>query len=168
MEIIPLLTVIAVCQGPLHCEGKNNLKTFVYYTKLVIGVTFFLRDEAVVTTNSSSCLAITDIGDSVQGALVCQSSLPHGPNLTSGNWYLSSDDGHANSTAEGDRVAREDPRGWASDVVTNGSDGHLLVRLWRVSESAVEGSFTCNIPGDTYTPKTLYIFSSSETPICTS
>jgi hypothetical protein len=151
MEIIPLLTVIAVCQGPLHCEG----------------VTFFLRDEPVVTTNSSSCLAITDIGDSVQGALVCQSSLPHGQNLTSGNWYLSSDGGHANSTAEGDRVAREDPRGWASDVVTNGSDGHLLVRLWRVSESAVEGSFTCNIPGDTYSPRRLYIFSSSTAVIPT-
>ncbi|CAI8016795.1 hypothetical protein GBAR_LOCUS10288 [Geodia barretti] len=146
MKATTVLIWLALCQEPLLIEGMM----------------FVLRDEAVVTTNSSSCLAITDIGDSVQGALVCQSSLPHGPNLTSGNWYLSSDDGHANSTAEGDRVAREDPRGWASDVVTNGSDGHLLVRLWRVSESSVEGSFTCNIPGDIYSPRTLCIFSHSE------
>ena len=123
-------------------------------------MTFFLRDELV---NDSSCLDITDIGDSVEGSLVCQSSLPRGPNLTSGNWYLSSGDGLANITgAKGDMIGRE--RGWASDEVTNGTG--LLLRLWRrESESPVEGWFTCDIPGDTHTPRGLCIFSYGETPL---
>ena len=130
---------------------------------LLIGVMFYLRDEPVGTTNGNVCLNIADVGDSVEDGVVCQSSLSHGVNLTSGDWYLSGG-GLANSTDEENRIVMGDPRGWASDVVqTNDSDGHLLVRLWRVSESAVDGTFTCNIPGDTNSPRTLYIFSPSET-----
>ena len=123
---------------------------------------FYLKNESVGTTNGSTCLDITDVGKSFEDGVVCQSELSHGVNLTSGDWYLSGG-GVANST---DKIVMGDPRGWASDVVqTNESDGHLLVRLWRVSESAVDGTFTCDIPGDTNSPRALYIFSPSETPI---
>ena len=47
-------------------------------------------------------------------------------------------------------------RGWAR----NGGDdsGHQLVRLRRVSPTAEEGVFTCDIPGDDNTPRTLGIY----------
>ena len=123
---------------------------------------FFLRDEPV-TTDGSACLYTTDIGDSTEEALVCKSSL-NGPNLnSSGAWYLSNtSDRLVDSVAEGDRITGSGgSQGWASDVVTNGSD--VLVRLRRVSELAVEGTFTCAIPGDNYSPRDVSIISPSKT-----
>ena len=123
---------------------------------------FFLRSESVAT-NGSGCLTTTDVGDSVEDALVCQLSLP-GPNLSTGSWYLSHSGGGGNgtTTAEGDRIAEQGSHGWASDVVISGSGSHLRVRLRRVEDSAVEGTFTCDIPGDDSSPRSLYIASLSE------
>ena len=94
---------------------------------------------------------------------MCKSSL-NGPNLnSSGAWYLSNtSDRLVDSVAEGDRITGSGgSQGWASDVVTNGSD--VLVRLRRVSELAVEGTFTCAIPGDNYSPRDVSIISPSKT-----
>ena len=51
-------------------------------------------------------------------------------------------------------------RGWARN---RGNDsGHRLVRLRRVSATAEEGVFTCDIPGDDNTPRSLSIYYPSE------
>ena len=40
--------------------------------------------------------------------------------------------------------------------------GHQLVRLRRVSSTAEEGVFTCDIPGDDNTPRSLGVYYPSE------
>ena len=41
-------------------------------------------------------------------------------------------------------------------------EGYRVVRLKRVSDTAVEGRFTCKIPGDSDSPRGLLILHSSE------
>ena len=53
-----------------------------------------------------------------------------------------------------------DDGGW---IRNRGDDSdHRLVRLKRVSATAEEGVFTCNIPGDDNTPRALGIYYPSE------
>ena len=52
-------------------------------------------------------------------------------------------------------------RGWSRNR-DGGSEGRRLVRLRRVTDTAEEGVFTCNIPGDINTPRYLGVYYPSE------
>ena len=65
------------------------------------------------------------------------------------------------STDEDDRIVISNgDRGW----IRNGAldSGRQLLRLMRVSATAEEGVFTCDIPGDNNTPRALGIYYPSE------
>ena len=127
---------------------------------LYIGVTFSLRGDDSIPTDGSGRVLITDInpnGDNDEDALICRSEI----DTAFGNWYLHPTE---MSTDEGDRInirrGGEPDRGWLRN---RGLDsGHRLVRLRRVSDTAVEGVFTCDIPGDDNTPRGLGIYYPSE------
>ena len=72
-----------------------------------------------------------------------------------------------------DKVQSNDPRGWRRNrgtvTVVVGSGTHRLVRLRRDdsaamgdNDRALEGVFTCDIPGDTNTPVSVGIYYPSE------
>ena len=114
------------------------------------GVTFSLRGDSI-STNDSGHVCITTIGDSNEDALICRSEMP---TTEEGNWYL-----HPSQlTADNDyRIESSDPRGWSRYRATD-SEGHRLVRLRRAVDTAVEGVFTCHIPGDFGTPVSVGIY----------
>ena len=62
--------------------------------------------------------------------------------------------------APGDRIYGPNYRGWTRDGDT--IDGYRRVRLKRVSDTAVEGRFTCRISGDSDSPRGLVILHPSE------
>ena len=86
-----------------------------------------------------------------------------------GDWYLhpsqmSTSRGDDNNPIDnGDRIVSYDvpDRGWRRNRAID-SQGHRLVRLRRASDTAEEGVFTCDIPGDDNTPKYLGIYYLSE------
>ena len=103
-------------------------------------------------------MLITDInpdGDSNEDALICHSEIDTFTS-TYGNWYLATEI----STDDGDRIVDPDPRGWLRNRSLK--SGHQLLRLRRVSATAEEGVFTCNIPGDDNSPRALSIYYPSE------
>ena len=117
-------------------------------------MTFSLRDDSI-PTNGSGRVLITAIGDTNANALICRSEIP----TAGGEWYL-----HPTeiSTDNDDRIASPPPdRGWSRNRGTD-SEGHRLVRLWRVSSTAEEGVFTCDITGDNNTPGYLGVYYPSE------
>ena len=72
------------------------------------------------------------------------------------------------STDDGDRIVSTgrntpDPRGWYRNR-GNDSD-HQLVRLRRGFDTAEEGVFTCDIPGDDNTPRSVGVYYPSECTI---
>ena len=116
------------------------------------GVTFSLKGDSI-PTNGSGRVRITTIGDSNEDALICRSEMPTSVN---GDWYL-----HPSQlTTDDDYNIESDPR-WSRNRATD-SEGHQLVRLRRATATAVEGVFTCHIPGDNNTPRTLGIYYPSE------
>ena len=114
-------------------------------------MTFSLNGISI-PTDGSGRIRVTAIGDNNEDALICRS----GKAISSiGNWYLhptemSTDDGDPNNPIDsGDRIVSgvnggPDPRGWRRNRATD-SEGHLLVRLSRASDTAEEGVFTCHI-----------------------
>ena len=120
-----------------------------------------------ITTDGSGRIVITDInpdGDpNNDDALICQSELT---TLTDGgNWFLHP----TQQTTDGSiRIASTDIRGWLRNrEIVNG--GRRLVRLRRDddvasggNDRALEGVFTCHIPGDTNTPVHVGIYYPSE------
>ena len=117
------------------------------------GVTFSLNGNSI-PTDGSGHVRVTDInpnGDNNEDALICRSEMP---TSEEGNWYL-----HPSQlTADDDyRIKSSDPRGWSRNRGTD-SEGHRLVRLKRASDTAVEGVFTCDIPGDDNTPRALDVY----------
>ena len=122
-------------------------------------MTFSLTGYDSIPTDGSGCVLITDInptGDNDVDALICHSERN---TFTSfgGDWYLYPTE---RSTDDDDRIVESDPRGWARN---RGLDsGHQLVRLRRTSSAALEGVFTCDIPGDINTPRALGIYYPSE------
>ena len=89
-------------------------------------------------TSVPECILITDINPTNEvmesQAISCYSELPS--HSKPGEWYLN----------ERRIRATKDPRGWEVDKET--ISGRQLVRLRRVSDSAMEGEFTCHIGGD--------------------
>ena len=130
-------------------------------------MTLSLRGSSI-PTDGSGRIVITDInpdGDpNNEDALICQSELSVSAN---GDWYLHPTQ---QTTETSDRIQANDPRGWLRNRDTftiSGSETGRLVRLRRydsiASEGrALEGVFTCNIPGDSNTPVSVGIYYPSE------
>ena len=100
-------------------------------------------------------------------ALICRSSrsvtelrIYH----SSGDWYLEPDLESTTTLASGRQINGINDRGWTRNRgrVSISSVIHHVVRLKRVSETAVEGKFTCHIPNDSNNNKSLFILYPSE------
>ena len=118
-----------------------------------------------IPTDGSEGILITDInpsGDNNEEALICHSELS--ADDTIGDWYLHPSQ---QSTDDDDRIMHPMGRGGTPDRGWNRNrdidpEGRPLVRLRRVSATAEEGVFTCNIPGDTSGPISVVIYHPSE------
>ena len=147
----------------------------------VSGVEFFLRGRSI-PTDGSGRLLITDISlynrqtsISDEEALICRSNrnvqelfvIPH-----SNAWYLDPEVMTTKNTFTGERISGYDDEGWTMnrDIVHVNGEGtpfHRVVRLKRVSETAMEGKFTCHITSDSNNNKSLLILYPSELCIAT-
>ena len=96
-------------------------------------------------------ILVTDIGYSNEDTLICRSGIPLSGG---GKWYLHPTE---MSVENDDEIIVSDSRGW-NRTVDNDSEGHRLVRLRRDSDTAEEGVFSCNIPGDNNTPISVGIY----------
>ena len=126
-------------------------------SRLGVGVLF--RDETIPT----GPFLITDISlfngtinSSDEDAIRCKSSdnvTVLNTSSTIGDWYHDTD---VDSIAIGSNY-----RGWSTNQGED-YDFHRVVRLKRVSETAVEGQFTCHISNDSNNNKSLLILYPSE------
>ena len=134
-------------------------------------MTLSLRGNSI-PIDGSGRIVITDINpdeDNDEDALICRSQI-----LSDGsNWYLHPTQ---QTTGDSDRIESErdntgtDPRGWIRSraAIRMGNTGHYrLVRLRRddraaSGDRALEGVFTCHIPGDSNTPVSVGIYYPSE------
>ena len=144
---------------------------------ILIGVILHLRGSPI-TTDGSGRIVITDInpdGDNNEDALLCQSELTFdgiGLGLSNGgDWFLHPSQQTTQDTSDGSvRIESTDPRGWHRDrgtVTIAGSGIRRQVRLRRDDSvasggRALEGVFTCHIPGDSNTPVSVGIYYPSE------
>ena len=117
-----------------------------------------LLNNISIPTDGSGRILVTNINSSDTEALICQSPLPVGDGM--GGWYLDHEDENGTSIADEERINGINGRGWTSISTT--IDGYRVVRLKRVSDTAVEGRFTCSIPGDSDSPRGLLILHPSE------
>ena len=135
-----------------------------------VGVTFSLTGYDSIPTDGSGRVLITDInpdGDNNEDALICRSQIDTFTSTGGGgtNWFLhptemSTDEGDPDDNNDyGDRIVGD--RGWRRN---RGLDsGHRLVRLRRYpATTAEEGVFTCHIPGDDDTPRSVGVYYPSE------
>ena len=133
-----------------------------------VGVTFSLTGNDPIPTDGSGRVRIFDIGYNDEDALICRSER----NIftsTVGNWFLhptetSTDNGDPDDDSDyGDRIVNDYNRpdqGWRRN---RGLDsGHRLVRLRRVTDTAEEGVFTCDIREEDNTPRSVGIYYPSE------
>ena len=121
------------------------------------GVEFYLHGERI-PNDGSGLVNVTDIGSANSDALICRSELP--TDTIYGGWYLDPD-GQGPNVDNDDSIGTEDTRGWRRDRATD-SDGHRVVRLEKVSSTATEGRFTCNINNDRDNPRALRVLYPSE------
>ena len=153
------------------CSSSDNLLLVLYNNIMAssAGVTFSLTGYDSIPTDGSGRVLITDInpiGDNNVDALICRSETVVS---SGGNWFLhptemSTDEGDPNDDSDdGDRIVDYDPRGWRRNRGYD-SEGYRLVRLRRGSATAEEGSgvFTCHIPGDINTPRSVGVYYPSE------
>ena len=132
-----------------------------------------------IPTDGSGRLLITDISltygqtqTSNDSALFCHATddVTVVRGLDIGNWYLQPD--FETTTAIGKRIYGGNDRGWTRErgTVNISRNLYLQVRLKRVSETGVEGKFTCqfledaksNSPPDSNNNKYLFILHPSE------
>ena len=136
---------------------------------ILIGVTLSLRGNSI-PTDGSGRIVITDInpdGDNNEDALVCQSELTLSDG---GDWFLHPTQQITQYTTDGSvRIESTDLRGWHRDraTITISSGNLRQVRLRRDNSAAsggraLEGVFTCDIPGDSNTPVSVGIYYPSE------
>ena len=141
---------------------------------VVSGVEFYLRNVSI-PTDGSGRLLITDIrlrngqrSTSDEDALICRSSSNVAELRTHrsfNDWYLDPELVVTNTTlVSGRKISEIDDRGWTRNRGRVNSSGmyHHALRLKRVSETAVEGKFTCHIPNDSNNNKSLFILYPSE------
>ena len=136
---------------------------------------FFLRGRSI-QTDGSGCLLITDISlhnghtsTSDKEALICLSSrnvVELQFSQTFDSWYLDPEVKNTTNTVSGERINKKsNDRGWSvnkGQVNGEGTPLHRVVRLKRVSETALEGKFTCHISNDSNNNKSLLILYPSE------
>ena len=119
----------------------------------------FLLNNITIPTDGSGRVLITDSNFTGPGALICQSSSLGGDR----EWYLDPEDENPTSTAEAERIHGNNFRGWTRKRNENPTRDILqIVRLKRVSDTAVEGRFTCKIPQDKDSPRGLLILHPSK------
>ena len=178
MEIPILSLLLFFGLPPCHVEGElcdaYSLQSVL--AGILPGVEFFLRGRSI-PTDGSGRLLITDISlysrltsTSDEEPLICLSNR-HVKELNTppdtNKWYLDSKVATTN-TVTGERISEEsDDRGWSVNrglvhVNGEGSPKHRVVRLKRVSETALEGKFTCHITNDRNNNKYLLILYPSE------
>ena len=143
----------------------------------------YFRGDSIATDGSGHLL-ITDISlhneqtsTSDEDALFCVSSgnvAEIRPLPTDGDWYLDSEVNTTTNRPTGMRIStRENPLTWSSNSVKgwtwrrkntrlDNGNYHRLVGLKKVSETAVEGKFTCHVPNDDNNNKFLLILYPSE------
>ena len=150
----------------------------------ISGVEFLLSDDFIQTrdgptilsggyipTDGSGRLLITNISltnrqtqTSNDSALFCHATkdVAMVRELDTGDWYLQPD--FETTTAIGGRIYRGNDRGWTREGGTVNVNWihYRQVRLKRVSQTAVEGKFTCQFPGDSNNNKYLFILYPSE------
>ena len=136
---------------------------------------FFLRGRSI-PTDGSGRLLITDISlhnshtiTSDEEALICLSSrnvVELQSSQTFDSWYLDPEVKNTTNTVSGERINKKSyDRGWSvnkGQVNGEGTPLQRVVRLKRVSETALEGKFTCHIPNDSNNNKSLLILYPSE------
>ena len=125
----------------------------------ISGVTFSLTGYDFIPTDGSGRVPITDINSNENNdeeALICRSEIPISGDGV-GDWYLHPTE---MNTSSDHRIFPPPRRGWRRN--RDDESGHRLVRLRRVSDTAEEGVLTCNIPGDTNTPRYLGVYYPSE------
>ena len=158
------------------------------YNHYMPGVEFLLSDDFIQTwdgdilrttilsgyyipTDGSGRLLITDISltygqtqTSNDSALFCHATkdvaMVH--DIYIGDWYLQFD--FETTTAIGERIDGNNDRGWTRERGTVNLSRSLYQheRLKRVSETALEGKFTCHISRDSNNNKYLLILYPSE------
>ena len=144
------------------------MRHYKYYSG-VLGVTLSLRGNSI-PTDGSGRIVITDInpdGENDEDALFCRSELSISNN---GNWFLHPTQLTTQNTTDGSvRIESTDSQGWRRnrDVL---DDHRQLVRLRRDDSiasggRALEGVFTCDIPGDSNTPVSVGIYYPSESHV---
>ena len=153
------------------------------------GVEFFLSDDLIqikdgtqrtnilsgdyIPTDGSGRLLITDISltygqtqTSDDSALFCHATrdVITVRQLDIGDWYLQPDFETTTSTAIGDGIDGDNDLGWTRDrgSVNERRSLYRQVKLRRVSQTAMEGKFTCHIPEDSNNNKYLFILYPSE------
>ena len=150
----------------------------------ISGVEFLLSDDFIqtrdgptilsggyISTDGSGHLLITDISltngqtqTSNDSALFCHATrdVTVVRELDIGDWYLQPD--FDTTTAIGGRIDEDNDLGWTRDRGTGhvSRSSYRQVRLKRVSQTAVEGKFTCQFPGDSNNNKYLLILYPSE------
>ena len=156
-----------------HSQSRSSS-----YCRDVLGVEFFLRGRSI-PTDGSGRLLITDISlhngpsrTSDEEPLICRSNKNVGEllgDLHSNAWYLDPEViKTTTNTVTGERISYGDyDRGWTVNrghvhVSGEGSLFHRVVRLKRVSETALEGKFTCHIINDSNNNRSLIILYPSE------
>ena len=107
----------------------------------------FILNGETIRTDASGRVSVTDIGNSDETALICQSDRTTSEaTLGSGDWYLDPEQEMTTSTDSDERIDGDNDRGWTRNRATIA--GYRIVRLRRVSDTATEGRFTCEITGD--------------------
>ena len=181
---IPLLSLLLLFElHSCHVEGELYDVHFMpsILAGILPGVEFFLRGRSI-PIDGSGRLLIADISlhnrqtsTSDEEALICRSSRNVGElNYPHANkWYLDSEVVTITNTLTGERISEEsNDRGWTVNrdrVRVNGEETplHRVLTLKRVSDTALEGKFTCNIPNDSNNNKSLLILYPSECYIIT-
>ena len=160
------------------------------YNHYISGVEFLLSDDFIQTRDGPKLRTTILSGDYIQAdgsgrLLITDISLTSGQTQTSndstlfchatrdvitvnqldiGDWYLKPD--LETTTAIGERIDGDNDRGWMRErgnvFLYKSSPLYRQVRLKRVSETAVEGKFTCHIPRDSNNNKYLLILYPSE------
>ena len=78
------------------------------------------------------------------------------------DWYVDPEDESATSIAITDKIVGNDFRGWVTYKTVVKNERYQRVTLKRVSDTAMEGRFTCSIPKDSDSPRGLLILHPSE------
>ena len=121
-------------------------------------MTFSLRSDSI-STSGDVMLNINDIGGDNANAPACQSERPTSEVNRFPNWYIDPDGTSPDASNDDHRVRAEtfDEFGWDRDRTSDGADEPHVVYVRRQSATALEGYFTCQISGDTNTPRGLFI-----------